>query len=240
MPEDEIIWMRPEVTGRGKPPAFTRGQLAVAAITIADAEGIEAVTMRRVAALIGAGTMSLYRYVRNKDELHTLMCDQVVDPYDMPAHLDWKSALHSLADESRALVQRHPWFPALASSVAFPGPRMFRGLEIMMSYLDELGLDVDEMVSIIITVQTFAFGFARNEIAEADAIRRSGLTRDQWEHAQSRYVAHLVDTGDYPYLARIVTEAKTMPSGNNAQFDLAVTRLITGIQATLPARPHPR
>jgi hypothetical protein len=108
-----------------------------------------------------------------------------------------------------------------------------QSLELIMSTLDNLGLDVDDMIGIIVTVQTFAFGFARNEIAEADAIRRSGLTRDQWQAQQTRYVEHLISTGNHPYLARIVAETRT-GFADEAQFELAVTRLITGIKATLP------
>ncbi|HWE91765.1 MAG TPA: TetR/AcrR family transcriptional regulator, partial [Pseudonocardiaceae bacterium] len=143
MPNDDrdtVIWMRPEITGRGRQPAYSRERIAQAAITIADAEGLDAVSMRRVAAEIGAGTMSLYRYVRNKDELHQLMVDFGIDPEDMPDTMEWSKALREIAVRSRELAHCHPWYPALAAGMAFPGPRALFGFERMMSYLDGLGL----------------------------------------------------------------------------------------------------
>jgi AcrR family transcriptional regulator len=239
MPDDEcepIIWMRPEATGRGRSPAYSRAQIATAAIGIADTEGIDAVSMRRVAADIGAGTMSLYRYVHSKEELHALMADQAVDPSDMPTHIGWEHALWQLAHESRNLVLRHPWFPALARAISFPGPRMALGLERMMSYLDGLELDVDEMLEILVMVQNHAFGFAQGEVAEAQALIRSGLTREQWQQRQGPYVQHLMESGDFPYLSRIIVEAETPHLGPDAVFDRSLTRLLSGIGATIATR----
>lgn len=73
----EVIWARPERAGRGPKPAFSRADIAAAAVRIADAEGLDAVSMRKVAAELGCGTMSLYNYVPRKEDLHELMLDAV-------------------------------------------------------------------------------------------------------------------------------------------------------------------
>ncbi|MBI5088390.1 MAG: TetR family transcriptional regulator [Actinobacteria bacterium] len=105
------VWTRAEPGARKT--RFNRDEIAAAAIRIADAEGFDAVSMRRIAAELGAGTMTLYHYVRTKDELLTLVVDavlgEVVVPDDQPLPDDWRQALTVLAHRSRAAVTAHPW-----------------------------------------------------------------------------------------------------------------------------------
>ncbi|MBC2903335.1 TetR/AcrR family transcriptional regulator [Streptomyces sp. PSKA01] len=80
----QVIWARPERTGRGPRPAYSRADIAAAAVRIADAEGLDSVSMRRVAAEVGCGTMSLYNYVPRKADLYELMVDEVSAEYELP------------------------------------------------------------------------------------------------------------------------------------------------------------
>src|SRR3954464_9024332 len=107
----EVIWARPERTGRGPKPAFTRADIAAAAVRIADAGGLEAVSMRHVAGELGCGTMSLYNYVPRKEDLYELMADAVAGEYDLPESPsgDWRADMVALAHRSRAMMRRHPW-----------------------------------------------------------------------------------------------------------------------------------
>src|ERR1700676_4078082 len=104
------VWARPEPGGRS--PRLRRDQIASAALAIADAEGFAAVSMRRVAAELGSGTMSLYRYIDAKGELAALMADALgaglLGPGgELPA--DWRAALATMAGRTRAAYLRHPW-----------------------------------------------------------------------------------------------------------------------------------
>lgn len=81
----EVIWARPERAGRGPKPAFSRADIAAAAVRIADAEGFDAVSMRKVAAELGCGTMSLYNYVPRKEDLYELMLDAVSGGTNIPS-----------------------------------------------------------------------------------------------------------------------------------------------------------
>src|SRR5687768_7955516 len=95
---------------RGRPPAHSRDQVVDAAIGIADAEGLGAVTMRRIAQQIGAGAMSLYTYVPDKDRLVDLMVDRVGatrTPVEITG--DWRTDLLALAGSQRSLMLAHPW-----------------------------------------------------------------------------------------------------------------------------------
>src|ERR1700683_3673998 len=110
-----VVWMLPDRPGRGPKPTHSREQITAAAIRIADAEGLDAVTMRRVAAEVGSGTMTLYRYVPTKDHLLDLMIDategEVVFP-DAPAG-DWRAGLRAVAWMQRDRLLRHPWLASL-------------------------------------------------------------------------------------------------------------------------------
>src|SRR5207248_1746581 len=105
------VWTR--VPPSGRRPKLSREHLAATAVRLADAEGMAALSMRRIAAELDVGTMSLYHYVRTKDELLTLVTDavmgEVVIPDTIPIPSDWRAALTLLATRSRAAMQRHPW-----------------------------------------------------------------------------------------------------------------------------------
>src|SRR5262245_25957268 len=107
----DVIWARPDRAGRGPRPAHSRAAIAAAAVRIADAEGLDAVSMRRLAAELGAGATSLYRYVARKDDLLDLMVDAVVGEGPPPAAPsgDWRADLREIAYSTRALILRHPW-----------------------------------------------------------------------------------------------------------------------------------
>src|SRR5262249_3952253 len=106
----QMIWLRPEPRSRG--PALSRSAIAAAALEIADTEGFDAVSMRRVAQKLGVGTMTLYHYVANKDDLITLMVDAVMGEVLVPeADLEsgWREALTRIALRSREAFRRHRW-----------------------------------------------------------------------------------------------------------------------------------
>src|SRR4051812_773380 len=98
---------------RGRRPAHTRDQVVDAAIAVADAEGLDAVTMRRVATEIGAGAMSLYTYVDNRDRLIDLMVDRVGGMSEAVALTgEWRADVLAIAGAQRALMLAHPWLPS--------------------------------------------------------------------------------------------------------------------------------
>lgn len=231
--QEPIIWMRPEVSGRGRTPTHSRDQIAKAAVAVADAEGIEAVSMRRIAREVGAGTMTLYRYVRNKDELYALMVDAVLGP-DEPrgTRAEWQRMLRDFGCAVRQLVFDHPWWPALQAGVPAPSPKMVRGMESIFAALDGSGLQIDEMLEAMTIVMSFAMGTAQDELAEARAIFRSGLDRSQWQRRQGPYLMSMIESGEYPYLRRIVVDATTPHKDPDQVFERSLDRIIAGIAAT--------
>src|SRR5262245_62033753 len=115
--------MRPSRNRRGPDPTYSREQITAAAITIADADGLDAISMRRLAREVDAGVMSLYRYFDSKDDLFELMSDAVQGETpvpDLPSG-DWRADLTAIAQAQRAAVHRHPWLVSLTGRPSF-GP----------------------------------------------------------------------------------------------------------------------
>src|SRR5580698_6623577 len=108
--EATLIWLRPEPSGRK--PRFTRAEIARTAIGIADAEGFDAVTMKRIAAELGAGTMTLYYYVRNKADIVALMQDAIMADVLIPSEefpAGWRERMSAIARRTRQVLMAHPW-----------------------------------------------------------------------------------------------------------------------------------
>jgi AcrR family transcriptional regulator len=195
---------------RGPKPAYSKEKIATLAIRIADAEGLDAASIRRIAAELGSGAASLYRYVANKQDLYDLMADSVLGEDRMPrSSHDWRRDLHKAACLYRAMYLRHPWMLTVSGFRMLNGTNLLRWYEFTLSAIDDHGLDIDEMLVLSNTLFIYARGYAASEIGEREASVRSGMSRADWmkEHAES--VRSIVEGGRFPYFNRIVKEADT-------------------------------
>lgn len=106
----ELLWGTGERPSRGPKPGLTLDRIVTAAVEIADAEGLAAVSMRRLSTELGAGTMTLYRYVPGKAELLDLMLDRVggQPPATKEPEGDWRAAIDALARGYLTLYREHP------------------------------------------------------------------------------------------------------------------------------------
>jgi AcrR family transcriptional regulator len=219
---------------RGPQPAYSRDQIAAMAVKIADAEGLEAVSMRRTAAELGSGTTSLYRYITKKDELLDLMSEAVLDTERLPQPSgSWRADLRKIAYHIRAMTLRHPWTIGISTFRSAMGPNTLRCLELTLSVIDNLGLDIDEMLVISNTLFTFTRGYAAGEIAEVEASRRSGLNREQWMRSRVEHTQAILRTGKYPMFARVVKDARAPHDPDAAEhgFAMGLEHLLNGIEA---------
>src|SRR5471030_288116 len=157
----EPVWTRPSPASRQ--PRYTREQIAAVALAIADAEGIDAVSMRRVARTLGAGTMTLYHYVPTKHDLLTLMDDAIMGELLIPdAELasGWREALAQIARRSRAAFRRHPWMIATQlDGDARVGPNTMRHIEQSLAAVAGTPLSNEEKMELISLVDDYVFGF---------------------------------------------------------------------------------
>lgn len=201
----------PEIKpSRGPKPAYSRKNIAALAIRIADAEGLEAASIRRIAAKLGSGAASLYRYVANKQDLFDLMADSVLGEDRMPrSSRDWRTALRRAARLYRAMYLRHPWMLTVSGFRMLNGTNLLRWIEFTLSAVDGHGLDIDEMLVLSNTLFAYVRGHAVAEIGEREASVRSGMSRVEWmrEHAESTRA--IVESARFPYFNRIVKDAVT-------------------------------
>ncbi|MGI5486053.1 TetR/AcrR family transcriptional regulator [Microtetraspora malaysiensis] len=233
----ENLWMRPERPARGPQPNYSRAALTEAAVRVADAEGLEAISMRRLATEIGAGTMSLYRYVSGKDDVIELMIDAVVAQYLPEGTVlsgDWKADLGALARRARRTMLRHPWLAPLAASRQGASPNRLRLLEASLRMVDGLGLGVDEMLTLIGGVFAYVNGFVQSELAEAEALRRTGLDLREWTALQKPYMMSVIASGDHPMVTKMATEGGRAYGDVEERFEYGLERLLDGIEARLP------
>jgi AcrR family transcriptional regulator len=209
--EPTLVWERPEPPSRPAPSPLSRDGIVRAAIELADADGLGAVSLRKVAAALEAGPMRLYGYLSTKEELLDLMLDAAYGEIMRaePGGADWRAALHSIAAATRAVARRHEWFVDLVGGRPHLGPNALAYLEAALSTLDgEPGFgDIDAVMQAVGTVLAYVVGAIRGEITERRAERATGMTEQQWQNASGPYLARMLATGRFPTLARVTHEA---------------------------------
>lgn len=234
------IWMRPERPAAGRKPAYSRAQITEAAVRIADTEGLEAATMRRIAAEIGTGAMSLYRYVPSRDDLVELMADHLmgeIDTTGIPSG-DWRADLTRYAHGLRAMWLRHPWVATVDRSLPSFGPNQLLLIERVMGALDA-HVSIDENLRLMAMLNSHIEGVVREEISTAEELRRSGLSESEWMTRSSARVHQLVNSGNYPIFTKIVMEARQPHLSRDDQFRNGLQHILDYMAASLPPPPEP-
>jgi AcrR family transcriptional regulator len=217
----------------------TRDRIARAAVRIADAEGIAALSMRRVAAELGLATMSLYRYVQSKDELVVLMVDAVFadHPPQEPPPVGWRAQLGQLGRLQWRICKDHPW---LGRATSFTRPQMAPGgmahTEWAMRALAEHGVDPATSLYIVLTVVAFTVGAAVNLESESEAQQTTGLTSDEWMVQQEESFEGITGSGQYPHL-RALADIPDFDMDLDALFEFGLERVLDGLAAYLEPPP---
>ncbi|MGI5376262.1 TetR/AcrR family transcriptional regulator [Streptomyces sp. CA-251387] len=232
----ELLWDTGRRPSRGPKPTLTLDQIVEAAVRVADAEGLESVSMRRVAAELGTGTMSLYRYVPGKAELLDLMLDRVQRPSENPADLgdgSWRSALEALGRATLALYRRHPWLLQVNQSRPILGPSALDGMEKVLARIKPMGLTDPELVSAIIMIDGYVVGAARTQLYQREAERRTGLTDTEFWQAQAPMLEKIMTSGRYPLLASL--DENTWGPGFD-HFEFGLQRILDGLEVFVARR----
>jgi len=230
---ERLIWFRDEPASRK--PAHTRADIARAALEIADSQGFDAVSMRRVAERLGAGTMTLYHYVRNKDELIALMSDAVMAEVVVPEGElsdDWRTALTQIANRSHDAFSAHHWIFQRMGEDGVPGPNGMRHFEQSLQAVAGLGLDRERTFEVIGQVDDYVFGYSLREVQEA-AEHEHG-----WSPEVLDFFKRELATGAYPLIQEFFGEdfeatfEQAMEfMADESRFDRGLARLLDGIEA---------
>jgi AcrR family transcriptional regulator len=219
------VWAR--TAGRRR-TALSREAIVAAAVAIADAEGLEAVSIRRVATALDARAMSLYTYIERKEDLLDLMADEVAAETLVPGELpaDWRDATLAIARRERQTTLRHPWLVDLVtrrSVLGRVGPNMLRHSDQSIAALTGLDVDAAAKWRLLTAVADYSTGFAIREVREHTAARTG-----QAELLQP-YLAELAAGGDYPHLAPMLRAGQ--PDTDN--FERGLRWLLDGFAREL-------
>ncbi|MGV4923957.1 TetR/AcrR family transcriptional regulator C-terminal domain-containing protein [Streptomyces sp. BHT-5-2] len=231
----------PEGTPRGRRPreadgALTRERIVRAGIEVADAEGLRALSMRRVAAVFGVSSMALYRHVAGKDELVMLMADaafaEVRTPDPAPA--DWRDRMETGARLQWALYRRHPWLaPYLSISRPQPMGRAMALIEWTMARVE--GVDPVTLLHMAVTLLNHVRATAAGFEDDLEAEQHTGMDRDQWMAAMEPAYERILRSGAYPMYAKmdgVEGEAVTLDS----LFEFGLARLLDGMSMVVEGR----
>jgi AcrR family transcriptional regulator len=190
---------------------LTRETIAAVALRLADKEGFEAVSMRRVAQELGAGTMSLYYYVKTKDDLIAAMDDALMGETLVPLlPKDWRRAMVEIAKRTHAALIRHPWSVAAMLS-APPGLNAMRHMEQCLEALADAPMMAKQKITLLATVDDLVFGHALRESA---ADRTMDL----------EFAAAQLATGSFPRLSEVFRGGRI--EANKGRFDQALLALL--------------
>jgi AcrR family transcriptional regulator len=239
----DTVWARDEEQSSGPKP-LSRAAIVAAAIEIADADGLEAVSIRRLATKLDARPMSLYSHIGRKGDLIDLMVDEVmagaVIPGGPPTD-DWREGLRQIAQRTRESTRAHPWMIAAAFHRPFLGPNALRHIDQSLAAVSSLPLSPERKRAVLLAVDTYTLGFVRWEVRSA-AKHKTKDTPTCAGRAEPAHTADEIDayvraqaaSGDYPHLAEFID--KDVILGVKAEkFEVGLEWLLTGIAAEVGA-----
>lgn len=220
------VWSRPVRGARGPAPERSRAEITTAALALADAEGLAAVSMRALAQRLGAGPASLYRYVGSRDELLDLMADAVAAELDLSAAPtgDWLDDLVGLARQSKAAHVRHPWLADLNDRRGeVLGPHAIDYLDHALRILAPAPGTAGQKLEAIGLLGGLATLFARREALATDT---------EAPPARAAHLAAVAAEGHHPHLLAALTAADAPPTSGPDDRDALFVRLLRRV---LPA-----
>jgi AcrR family transcriptional regulator len=199
---------------------LSRETIAAAALRIADAEGFHAVSMRRVAQELDVGTMSLYYYVKTKDDLVAVMDDALMSEALLPEMpRAWRSAITEIATRTHSMFLRHPW--ALVSmQSAPPGLNAMLHMEQCLRALAKTSLTAKQKLTLLAMIDDFVFGHALREAASEQGV-------------DIEFATAQIATGNFPHLAEVFS---------GGPIEIGKDRFLAGLRLLLneygPRRPR--
>jgi AcrR family transcriptional regulator len=235
-PEGEPAAVATAIRTGAREQPLSRERVVRAAVVIADTEGLGALSMRRVATELGTATMSLYRHVRNKDELLLLMVDHVFVRYPVPPNgLGWRAGLEALCRLQWQGYTEHAWL-AQYMSMTRPQlvPRAMAHTEWALAQLSRLGLDPNTRLHVAVTLANYVRGTAVNLEPEAIAEQDSGITSDEWMETQSAAMTAIVQSGEFPMFGEVFRD-EALELDLDSLFDFGLKRMLDGIAVLVDA-----
>jgi AcrR family transcriptional regulator len=233
----ETAWGVRERPTKGPKPGLSLERIVAAAVKLAAAEGLPAVSMGRVAGELGASAMSLYRYVASKDELLALMVDAALGspPAASRPGENWRAGLSRVAWAYHETLARHPWVVRVPIAGPPTTPNRVAWMEAGLASLAETRLDEREKLSVIVLLS----GYVRNEATlMADVGAAAAASGDpNVGRSWSRLITRLTDAERFPALHRtLASGALEGDDPPDAEFGWRLERVLDGIDVLVRTR----
>ena len=217
------IWMRAERSAVGRPAQWSRAEITRVALRVADADGLEAVSMRRVAAELGTGAASLYRYVETREDLLDLMSDATGAEYELaPPSGNWLADLVAFGEQARTIFRRHRWLAGLAMTRPVIGPNGIGLIEHFLTLLQGHPASVEAKMEAFGMLNGITAAFALQEQADPGLQARN-----------LAYLGHTLTSGGHPRLAALLSaqaQAQLPPPEELAdRYPDLIARVLTGL-----------
>jgi AcrR family transcriptional regulator len=215
------IWMRPERSGAGRPAHWSRGEITGVALRVADADGLEALSMRRVAAELGTGAASLYRYVETREDLLDLMTDATAEEHELaPPTGDWLADLIAFGGQARAVFRRHRWLAGLAMTRPVIGPNGIGLMEHFLTLLQGHPASIAAKMEAFGMLTGITAAFALQEQADPGLQARN-----------LAYLGHALTSGGHPRLTALLSPQAQLPPPEELtdRYPDIIARVLTGL-----------
>ena len=236
----ELLWGAAAPGSRGPRRSLTLSRVVDTAVAVADAEGLAAVSMRRVADELGVTTMSLYRYVPSKDVLLELMQDAGSGPPPEPQVPpgSWRAELERWARAQRTVYRQRPWLLHVPLAGPPMGPNNLAWMESALAPLQDTGLLPDDMLFVLLLVTVYVRGEAQLGFGMAEAEERTGVSAQERDEVYAQMMQSLLSSGRYPALARITAAGVFELAENDpdVDFEFGLGRILDGVDALVQAR----
>jgi AcrR family transcriptional regulator len=220
---------KPVPEGPAARPALSRERVLRGAVTIADAGGLAALTIRSLAHELGVKPMSVYHHVTNKDEILDGIVDLVFSEIDLPAAGgDWRCEMRRRANSARTALRRHPWAIGLMESRTAPGPATLRHHDAVLGALRAAGFSVELTAHAYALLDSYVYGFALQEASLP-------FKGPDGAGPVAETMVRQFPAGDYPHLVEMATEFVLQPGydfGEEFEFGLGV--ILDALSKSLP------
>ena len=218
---------RPTPSPESRVP-LTRERVLGAAVLLADEDGIESLSMRKLGLRLGVEAMSLYNHVASKDDLLDGMVDLAVSEIDLPSGaIGWKEAMRGRAISAQAVFSRHPWASGLIDSRESSGPARLRYLDWVVGTLRRGGFTLEMAARAFSVLDSFIYGFARQQLNMA-----AGPDSEPEESTEAFLRA--IPADEYPYLREMVVDyAMVSNHDERADFEFGLDLVLGGLERLL-------
>jgi len=225
--------------GRGQ--GLSRDEIVRAAITLADAEGLEAISMRRLARELRAGAMSLYWHVGSKEELLEAMRDALESEVEIPEPSgDWRADLWTFAHRQRAGLLKHQWLMDIIGSGPPSGPNDVRNFERMLALFDQVSPDLLLNIKLFMTLVIYVMGAVVRETQEirgeqAEKLAEADMTPEELQAEHERVGDWFRQSGRFPQILRLMEAGfdPDDPKTRDERYDFGLDTVLDGIAARL-------